>query len=155
MGCAASQEDVKGKKGKKGKGKKGKGKKKSSEDDDENFAPISLDVVNTETKPEKIRKEINKIYKVITDKRDKLKVQLRPFLAERRGIMTMLDEEKDRLTNLLEEKANLETEKERLLEIMYVKDVDEIYRCYETKDKPGLVNIIGKCCALCIMATFV
>jgi hypothetical protein len=151
MGCAASQEDIEStKKGKKGKNPKKGNKRKSpkknkksndDESEDEDFTPIVI--ADHDAKPEQLRKDINKIYKAITEKREKLKTQLRPFLAERRGINAMLEEEKERLLQLLEEKGKLEQEKAQLMEMTWNKDADEVYRCYEAKDKPGLVNVLA------------
>lgn len=142
MGCASStNQPKKGGKGKKGAKTKKEKKRRESEDSDEDLDPIVL--VDVNAKPEQIRKEINKTFKAITDKREKLKGQMRPFLAERRGLNAMLQEERDKLTNLLIQHTALETERETLMNYTWERDADEIFRSYEARDKAATIAIFA------------
>lgn len=94
MGCGSSSEDIVAQK--KGKGAKKKGKKpnnkgkdkRTDDDDDEEDDPP---VVIIDAKPDILRKDIAKAYKAMTEKRDRLRPQLRPFLGERRGLNALLE----------------------------------------------------------------
>lgn len=159
MGCTTSQEDThngkgsKGGKGGKGKdkgkgkgsngvpkgGKKGKKGKKSTDDDEED----EIKIVIVDDKPEKIRKDINRVFKSISEKREKLRPQLRPLLGERLGITNMLEEQRARLMILLEEKAQLDQQRDVLMKQTWDKDSDEVFRAYEARDKMAQINIFA------------
>lgn len=136
MGCTTSKAVKKGKKGKKERKKRGL----VQDEDEENFDAIVI--VDETAKPEQLKKEINKLYKIVNEKRETLKKSLRPFLAEKRGLTTMLEEEKEKLLTLLDTKNQLDEEKKKYLETLFDKDADEIFRCYEAKDKTGLCNVV-------------
>jgi hypothetical protein len=103
MGCGASNDDVvnqkkgkKGAKGKKGGKSKAPGKPKNQKagatdenesDDDEEEAPIVI----VDAKPDILRKDIAKAYKAMSEKRERLRPQLRPYLGERRGLNALLE----------------------------------------------------------------
>ena len=144
MGCGSSSDTgtKKGKKGKKGKNGKAKGSKAKQQDDEEDPDFQPLEVVATDAKPEQLKKEINKTFKAMTEKRDKLKTALKPFLAERRGLNAALDEEKEKLVTLLEEKQRLEEERESMMEQCWDTDADEIRKAYDQKDKGGMISVI-------------
>ena len=96
MGCTNSKDQVTTKKGgKKGaKGAKG-GKKNTSRKnvggDDESTDEQEADIVIIDAKPDALRKDIAKSYKAMSDKRERLRPQLRPLLGERRGLNAMLE----------------------------------------------------------------
>lgn len=131
MGCGGSKLDK----------KKRKGKRKKEEDgfNDENGVPIVL----TEAKPEQIRRDLNKVYKAINEKRDKLKPEMRPVLSERRGLKATIDEERERLVQLLAQKDELLKERDVLMVETWDRDADEVHAAYEKKDKDALINIFA------------
>lgn len=100
------------------------------------------EIVKKDVKPEVLKKDVIKLYKSNNDKREKLKVDCRPLLSERRGLNACIDEERERLNTLLLQKDELEKQREVLMNKTWAQDVDDIHKAYEMKDKPTLTNII-------------
>jgi hypothetical protein len=99
MGCAASKGGKKKKKGQNGKDAKGgkKGDKKKS--------------YGKKGSPDALRKEISEIYKVYKSEKKKID----PYLAEKHGVIAVLNEERERLLVLLNKKDALIKQREPLM----------------------------------------
>jgi hypothetical protein len=133
----------KNKKNKKSKSKKGSPDKKSAksskshrksnrrrQDDDDS---IEDPLVLLDAKPDEIRKDIYKVFKSLSSRREKLKKEMRAFLAERRGIKQMLLDERERLVGLLDSKDRLEAERLTLMQYTWDRDCDDIFEANTTK----------------------
>jgi hypothetical protein len=131
MGCAASKG---GKKKKKGKGKKDKDAKGGKKGDKKKS-------YGKKGSPDALRKEITEIYK--NYKSEKKKID--PYLAEKYGIIAVLNEERERLLVLLNKKDALLKQREPLMTYTWEKDADDINRAFSrfSADKAVLIGILA------------
>lgn len=144
MGVAASK-NTKKKKKKDPKDKTGpkKSKKqklsKSRNNGDTEDEEVSL--IDMDAKPDVLRKQISKLAKTIAEKREKIKPQVKPMLAERRGLQSMLEHEREKLMKFVEQKTELEGERLALMSTCWNEDADELYECLESRKLEDLVLI--------------
>ena len=110
-------------------------------------AEVPLDRLGNESvetfdkaKPKQIITDIDKYYKVYLERRN----QLKPLIAERTGLQAFLDEEREKLVELLIKKDSLEKERDPLLLKIWERDADDIYKAFGkfSLDKVTLCNIL-------------
>lgn len=93
-----------------------------------------------DNRPDKIRKEINELYKLYIAKRD----QVKPLLAEKYGVNGLIDEEREKLMPILAKKEELLKDRKPLMEKTWEKDADDISKAFQkfSTDKSLLVTIL-------------
>lgn len=127
MGCTAST--TKKKKG----GKKGKSEPKKDKVLKKNYG--------REGSPDAMRKEITEIF---ASYKAEMKL-VGPLFAQRVGITTMLNEEREKLLILLAKQQTLSTERGPLMEYTWEKDAEDIHRAFSkfSADKALLIGILA------------
>jgi hypothetical protein len=93
-----------------------------------------------DNRPDKIKKEINELYKIYVAKRD----QVKPLLAEKYGVNGLIDEEREKLMPILAKKEELLSTRKPLMEKTWEKDADDIHKAFQkfSTDKSLLVTIL-------------
>jgi hypothetical protein len=86
------------------------------------FKPKDL----ADSRPDQIRKDINELYKVYLVKRDKV----RPLLAEKYGINSIIDEEREKLMVKLAQKEELMKQRKVFMDKTWERDADDIHKAF-------------------------
>lgn len=93
-----------------------------------------------DSRPDKLRKEINELYKLYQMKRD----QVKPLLAEKYGVNGLIDEEREKLMPIVSRKEELSQQRKPLMDKTWEKDADDIHKAFQkfSTDKTLLVTIL-------------
>lgn len=105
----------------------------------EDFVPKTL--TDKDLRPDKLRREITEIYASYNEKKE----QIKPLLTEKHGVEELVEEEREKLVEILQEKEKLDNERKPMMEQIWKKDADDIYSAFGrfSVDKDILVRILA------------
>ena len=91
--------------------------------------------------PDALRKEITDIYNDYIE----AKKQVIPYLAEKIGIISILDDEREKLLSLLAKQSELSKLRDPLMKYTWERDADDIHRAFSkfSADKALLIGILA------------